>query len=306
MSNLTQNPIGTRDQQPVSWRRAEKDETQSALRLILGTAWELASDEQVLDFLRFAMYRGIDLADLWIAERHGRILWAILPVVSAGRTMLMFSPPHVAPTVQQSVAPILIERVLGHFSGHEIQLAQVLADPGDESVIALYSSVGFTRLADLLYLGRDLRRVEEPPIAPGLHWENYGPARHQLFTETIVRTYEGSLDCPSLNGMRDIQDVMAGHKAVGQFDPKLWVVMCEGDRPLGVSLLNRSPHSEQVELVYFGLVPEARGHGLADVLMRHALCASLQANCKQITLAVDSDNAPAVKLYRRHGLKEIC
>jgi ribosomal protein S18 acetylase RimI-like enzyme len=276
------------------------------LRVILGTSAQLASDAQVVDFLRFAMYRGINLSDIWLVDRRGSVAWAVLPVTSPGRTMVLFSPPHVAPTLQDTVAPDLVGRLLSDFQSRGIQLAQVLIDPADESVIHLYQRCAFQRLAELLYLNRDLRRTDAPVLPGNMHFISYSPERHALFARTISATYTDSLDCPALNGRRDIEDILAGHKAVGNFDPNTWFLLSDGDEALGASLLNRSPHSEAMELVYFGLVPLARGKGIGDLLMEHALHACTAANCRQITLAVDSRNTPALRLYRRHGLKDVC
>src|SRR5262250_2469978 len=78
--------------QPVIFRPARRGEIHAALQLILATSAGPAAEEQVVDFLRFTMYRGIDINDLWLAELDGgQIAWAILPVVSPGRTMLLFS-----------------------------------------------------------------------------------------------------------------------------------------------------------------------------------------------------------------------
>ena len=121
MSNLTQNRNLDTDFPPpqVIFRKAAKQEVHTCLRLVLGSSTDLASEEQVVDFLRFAVYRGIDLSDIWLAERRGVICWAIMPVQSPGRTMVLFSPPHVAPTLQDTIAPDLIAKVLAESKSRE-------------------------------------------------------------------------------------------------------------------------------------------------------------------------------------------
>jgi ribosomal protein S18 acetylase RimI-like enzyme len=114
------------------------------------------------------------------------------------------------------------------------------------------------------------------------------------------------LDCPALAGQRDIEDVVAGHRAAGEFRPELWfLLMGEGEEALGVALVAPAPPTDATELVYLGLTPAARGRGLGDVLMRQALHATHAHGLSRLTLAVDAGNGPALKLYYRHGLRRV-
>ena len=221
--------------------------------------------------------------------------------------MVLFSPPHVAPTLQDTIAPELIAKVLEDAGPRGTHLAQVLLDPEEQSVIGLYQRAGFSKLAELMYLSRDLRRERASELGSGFVTKTYSSETHPLFIRAITASYNGSLDCPSLAGRRDIHDILAGHKAVGTFDPALWTVLLEHHHdPIGVSLLNKSSHSDSIELVYFGLTPNGRGRGLSDVLLQHALHAAVKHNARTITLAVDSRNTPALKLYHRHGFRDVC
>src|SRR4030095_4185808 len=133
-----------------------------ALRLILATDGKVASDEQVLDFLNFAVHRGMDLNEIRVAERDGHLLWAVLPVISPGRTILLLSPARVNRSLSDTVAPGLVEHVVTHFASTGIHLAQVLIDPHDASAIALYQRCGFENLAELIYLHRPVRQSNYP------------------------------------------------------------------------------------------------------------------------------------------------
>jgi ribosomal protein S18 acetylase RimI-like enzyme len=121
----------------------------------------------------------------------------------------------------------------------------------------------------------------------------------------VLASYQDSLDCPALNGRRNVEDILAGHKATGMFDPTTWLVLREGESPLGVLLLSESLRGDAVELVYLGLAAAARGRGLGEVLMRQALAITGRSRQPRLCLAVDSRNAPALKLYYRHGMQRI-
>ena len=290
------------------YRPVARGEIDDALRLILATSGKVASDEQVLDFLNFAMHRGMDLDQIRVADQGGRMVWAVLPVLSPGRTMLLLSPPRVARPLSDTVAPGLIEHVVAQFAANGVHLAQVLIDPKDASLIALYGGCGFEHLAELIYLHRAVRAAKVPARPDGHHWTHYSPQSHGTFARAIAASYAGSLDCPALNGRRGMEDVIAGHKAAGEFDPRLWHLLCADghDEPLGVLLLARSARSEALELVYLGVAPQARGQGLGGLMMRQALAVAGASGCGLLSLAVDARNAPALKLYYRSGMSRVC
>lgn len=294
------DPVGG----PVICRPAVKEEFFPALRLILGSGGRPADDELVTNFLRFAFQRNIAPQDIWVAVDGRRLVWAILPMVSPGRSMLLFASSCIAPAIRAD-ARRLIETVCSVYQ-KQIHLAQVLIDPAEPATANLYHSCHFKMMAELIYLQTTLRNHLHPSTPPtGFTWQTYSPALHDQFAATILQTYRESLDCPSLNGMRDIEDIIAGHKAAGAHDPSLWFLLCENDRPRGALLLGPMPQSDTMELVYLGLVPEARGRGLSDVLMRQALAVTSQRRIGRFSLAVDSRNAPAIKLYHRNGLQRI-
>jgi predicted N-acetyltransferase YhbS len=56
-----------------------------------------------------------------------------------------------------------------------------------------------------------------------------------------------------------------------------------------------------LELVYMGIVPEARGKGLGDGLIRLGINALAEEGGGHIVTAVDAANGPARRLYHRHG-----
>ena len=287
-------------------RPARRPEIHRALQLILAQGHALAGEEQIVDFLRFSVYRGIDMTSIWVAEHAHDLVWAILPVVSPGRTMLLFTPTYVPANYRDSHVCPLIERVLEHYRGRAIDLAQVLLDPSEKTAIRVFEQCQFERMAELVYLDREVHRAHDTALPPGFSWDVYSPATHDEFARTISLSYEASLDCPSLNGRRSVEDIIAGHKSAGEFDPKLWFLLRENGQPVGVLLLNRSPRTDALELVYLGLARPQRGRGLADAMMRHAIAAADSIGSRRLSLAVDSNNAPALSLYHRHGMSRIC
>jgi ribosomal protein S18 acetylase RimI-like enzyme len=82
----------------------------------------------------------------------------------------------------------------------------------------------------------------------------------------------------------------------------LWGVLVDGaGKAMGCLLLGEIPARRCLELVYLGLVPEARGRGLGRILMQRVLGIASRRHFEVTTLAVDAANVPAVGLYRRCG-----
>jgi ribosomal protein S18 acetylase RimI-like enzyme len=169
---------------------------------------------------------------------------------------------------------------------------------------------GFEVLAELIYLDRKVPHASAAPMDDGFQWETYSAQNHDAFARAVAASYVDSLDCPRLSGCRSIEDVLAGHKAAGEFDPALWMLARVREngaaKEAGVMLLTRSMCSDTVELVYLGVAPAYRGQKLGDAMMRRAFATAASIGSRRLSLAVDSKNEPALRLYRRHGMSRLC
>ena len=308
---ILSNSLGWRDGRTageggVTIRPATTAELDPAIRLVLGGQGATITDDNVREVLAFATERGIDLELLWIAELSGKPVLAALPVISPGRTALMFASPPPA-HADDTVLAQVIDAVCAALAAKHVQMAQVLLDPADEVMKRIYTAVHFDLMAELIYLqGAPHFDAAPPVLPPHFRWVHYSERTHELFQQTILASYQQSLDCPALNGLRSMEDVIDGHKASGQFDPNHWSLLCQGERPMGVLLLASSGSQESlVELVYLGLVPEARGRKLGEILVRQAMATVAAEKHQRLSLAVDANNVPALKLYYRHGMNRV-
>jgi mycothiol synthase len=271
-----------------------------------------ADRAQVAEFLRNAEVRKIDLSLIRLAERRGRLLFCLLPVISPGRTALLLASPAPSAASEVAAAAELIERLCVEMRDHGILLAQSLLEPPDSAAQSLFASQHFAVMSELIYVSGEPRRKQTaPPLPPGMQWLTYSLASHELFRQTIASTYEQSLDCPGLNGIREMEDVLAGHKAAGEFDANLWRLLCrpgsagKDPTPLGVLLLSSIPLADAIELVYLGVAPAARGQALGDLLVKQALATVAERKLSRLTLAVDSQNSPALQIYYKNGLVRV-
>jgi ribosomal protein S18 acetylase RimI-like enzyme len=177
--------------------------------------------------------------------------------------------------------------------------ALLLTDAGREA--DLLRTAGFSSPADLLYMVSLADDFPGSPLQSNLVFSSVaetGPAR---LANVIHRTYQATLDCPSLNSVRSIDDVLAGYRAVGRYRPALWLVVQDGKRDVGCVLL--ADHSPQRiwEIVYLGVVPEARGKGLGLEITRYAQWLAGRESAQRMVLAVDAGNEPAIAVYATAG-----
>jgi ribosomal protein S18 acetylase RimI-like enzyme len=283
------------------------EELLGAARLLLSTPHRPADDEAVTEFLHYAAARGMDTSQMHgVISTRGQVLWSVLPVVSPGRTMLLLVPPTgVQPRVEPLARQLLAE-LLDQYRARDVQIAQVLLEPEHIATRRFLISCGFSELAELIYLQRQVRKATAVALPDGLHWQTYTPQTHALFVRTIEASYERSLDCPALNGTRKIDDVIEGHRAAGRYDPAIWFLLMQGDTALGVLLLSHLDAQDALELVYLGLPLSSRGRGLGDLLLKQALAIVWREQAARLSLAVDSRNAPALSLYHRYGMQRVC
>jgi len=136
-----------------------------------------------------------------------------------------------------------------------------------------------------------------------LKYQAYNPSKPAVFHQTLQNTYKDTLDCPELNGVRGVEEVIAGHRGQSHFDPNLWLLALVDGLPVGVLLLTRSPETLDWEISYVGVVPEARGRGFGRELVLKALAAAQTGGAPYLTLSVDARNHPARELYRVLGFE---
>lgn len=256
---------------------------------------------------------------LWVAQLEDGSVGEVAQVVpSSGRTAGVYlapAPPgtRLTRSIQQQRAAVIDAACAALARGEygETVLAQGLLEPGETEAAGAYLDAGFVKLADLAYLRRDISRFARytrPEWPAGvrvvrmseLPWDT----GQSLLVRAMEASYEGTLDCPALCGMRTVEDVLASHKSVGTFDPAIWWLVTVAGQPAGCMLLSRFPAHETVELVYLGLGRLLRGKGIGAGLIELAL-AELQAlGEKSLACAVDLNNAPALTLYKRLRFKE--
>jgi mycothiol synthase len=245
----------------------------------------------------------LDLSGLWVARRRGRVVGALMTQELAGHAAAVWAPEVVPSWGRDATAAALVRAALAGLRGRGVRLAQALVEPGARRGAADLARAGMPRVTVLTYLGRDTGRpLAGVPAAPRLDWRPFAAATEGEFRDVLQQTYVGSLDMPELEGVRALDDVLAGHRAGGRFDPRRWQLGRVAGEPdaAAVLLLTSALDRDAWELAYLGLTPAARGRGLGRAALAHALDLA-RPHAPRLELAVDARNHPADRLYRAAG-----
>ena len=277
--------------------RAGAAEREEAIALALA---HLSAEDRPRHAAAWADSIAASQADLWVGRRGGRLTAAMLAQIQPGRTANIL-PPHVVHGESCEAASAILTHCAGDLGRRGVRLAQALLETDHGDDMETLMAAGFRHAADLQFLVSVAGSFPTETPQDDLQFVSYCDAEHKRLTTIIEQTYEGSLDCPQIDRVRDVGDVLAGYRAVGEFDPARWLVVRHGGNDVGCLLLADHPRSDAWELVYMGVVPAARGRGFGLALCRTAQWMTACAGRERLTAAVDAANAPAIAAYAAAG-----
>ena len=241
---------------------------------------------------------------LWWARRWRRCVASALVLSAPGGTGMLFYSPADAPGVDAATLRELVRRLADDALAESVAFVQGMLDPADRVNAPVARAAGLHVLAELVYLERDLAAA--PPAPRGeLTWRRYGEFDDKQLIPVIAATYEGSLDCPDLCGVRAMEDVVAAHKSSGVFRPESWWIAESGGEAVGCILVNDVALGAKADVVYVGVTPPWRGRGFGREMIEHASAAAAERGLLAIVLAADARNAPAMRIYEAAGFHEI-
>jgi len=295
----------------ISIRPVQPHQRRQALRLSLAGELGAALEHRVNALLEYARALSLDMSRQWFLEKGGRAISACTCIESPGRTAMLVFPVGRFFGADLEALRQLIEHVAAEESKRDICLLQALIEVDDEEGRQALEGAGFRQIAVLLYLEMKWKGAAQATATPPVElqrrsweWISYSEASSRKFANLIEATYECGLDCPGLSELRDIDDVIAGHKAAGRFDPRRWSLLeCDG-KPKACILLSENPLRPVLEVVYMGVHPSIRGKGVGQYVLDYGLQLARAEGFGGVTLAVDSGNHPARALYRSVGFEQ--
>ena len=239
--------------------------------------------------------------------RGGELVAALLAQQLPGKAATLWPAQLENGEKDLSVAQQLLaeaERLLAAGGAH---LCQALLPQGQEQASAQLAAAGYLNPANLLYMTCEPQQFPATaPAFPGFLLRSFQPGKEAELAALIDETYIGTQDCPSLNGLRETLDVVAGYQHVGEFQPERWIIL-ESTSPdsfrkhAGCLLLARHAPHHTMELIYVGVTPAFRQQGLGRKLTQQAQWLAAHEQCERLVLAVDAANEPAIAMYSAAG-----
>jgi GNAT superfamily N-acetyltransferase len=298
-------------------RPATVHERGAALRSLLAHRPTAEREARVFGLLDLIRARELDpagllvLTDAQTASQNamqmpiqGTMQGAILAMPVAGAGGLIWPPA--CETLAE--AQVLVASALAWLRTQGTRIVQAMVSLPEQRRNTWLEACGFRAVTELWTLARDC--AEPIPTAPlssaeRLTYEPYDPERGGAFEATLQATYTDSLDCPEVNGLRTIAEILDGHRVQGDYDPARWWLVREGAAPVSVVIQVDHPSNEERELAYLGLVPAARGRGLARAILARVLAGAAADRQERVILGVDARNQPALRLYTGMGFEEV-
>lgn len=196
----------------------------------------------------------------------------------------------------------IFDEIERHLKPHRVRMTQILLEDDSNPLIRhTLENCDYQRLAELKYLIADRQIFPREDPALELKFVPFAQNNPEEFTALVERTYIGTLDCPLLDGVREMEDVFESYRYGSDHDPDIWFRIQHEGKDVGVLILTQYKTAGQMELIYMGVVPEHRGEGFGVLIAKYAQWVARQRGFDQMITAVDQANGPAIKMYAITG-----
>ena len=185
-----------------------------------------------------------------------------------------------------------------------VKVCQLISRPDKVDEYAALLRHGFTRPCTLAEYRCVLTGRETECLPAGLIVTPYTEADREEFTRVLLASYEGTADCPELNGVRTPEETFRSLRGNSREATPVWFLARWGGESVGLLLLNPQAPPKNWELTYLGLVTPHRHHGLGRALLTVAMATAARAGAPGMTLTTDTRNVAAHRLYESAGFRQ--
>ena len=157
-------------------------------------------------------------------------------------------------------------------------------------------------------------KLNLPALPEGWSIDIWKPEYKDAISNVIYQSFSTAPDAKfdprfrTLEGSAKVVEMLAD-STIGDFQPQCTSVLLHEGEPKGICFGNlTTPTIGNVPLI--GLLPEAQGQGFSVQLLKSTILKFIQnvidarLDCMEINATVETDNFPALKMYRRVGFRE--
>lgn len=288
-------------------------EKKTALLLMLSRVGDQSEQTKIANELFDSSQTGeVDLTHLYLAyssEEKTIPVAAIYFLIQADSSALVWPPVTLKtdPSRTESAVDELLKQTSIIIEKNTCWIGQILIEPEFKTDRERLERNGFTHLTDLEFLKSSLDSFDKKVSQKNspLKVSHFQPHNNEKrFESLLARTYVESTDCPEIAGYRTPRQAFIGHQMSGTVDPMLWRIYSRDQEDVAVLLLTKHSENNDYEISYLGVVPEARGQGLARQILEEEMNTAKQAGIASFSLALDARNVAAKTLYGNLGFQQ--
>jgi mycothiol synthase len=234
----------------------------------------------------------------WISGRlAGSLICELLPGRAANLWPIRTAADCQGLGVEDALMAVAHEIV----ESSDAKFVQSLMPPNETEGIQALCRQGFQRATLILNMRCELPHTGHEIASNRLRMDS-GSTDAAALQRLIVSTFEQSLDCPELNGIRTPDDIYAGYRA-GTPAPSRWWLAWENTEAVGILIVADGASPRLLDLAYLGVLPGSRRRGIGREMLAHVLHIAKTSGADGMTLLVDERNQPAIQLYEQFGFR---
>ena len=177
-----------------------------------------------------------------------------------------------------------------------------------QKYIEWYRKCGFQFAAEEMHMKSDLRAIELPQLdlPNGYVIRKFSEVSYENLESSGRRTLEDSKEGLFLSMSHAEQDITLKYffDKSKPYIEDASVILEQGGEVTGF-VITRFNDDDEPEIGPVGLVPEARGKGLASYLLVRVLKSLKEKGSTSVYLDTTITNLPAQKLYRKYGFNDV-
>jgi len=281
----------------------------AALRLQLQAFDEAERSARIEQFHDSEQREVVSLDNCLVCRRGSRIVGVLLLVSQSDGTMYVWPAETLGglhPQDDMEIRRALYEEATHVVDAPGVWIGQSLLETDQDEQSEELAQHGFPRLTDLVFMNCSVpvlpERAKSADATCSELWESEPfdeSANGVEFAALVEQTYESTCDCPELNGTRDGWESLDSHRQAGEYSPERWRLFRHEGQPAGLLLLAQHPPEAVWEVVYFGIAPRFRGMSFGQRVLEAGIDLAQKNGIREIVLAVDVRNSPAMRLYER-------